>query len=112
MATSATLSRRDVKTRWLSENPKHHEWLRQCVRGALYAWCRDPLAADMINSLKAAGVYARLTSSVDICAAMRRLAMKSDPASIPPSARACAEIEVILSREGVDRESILKQLQV
>ena len=111
MANATTISRRDAKAQWLRNNPKHHEWLRERVPSALSTWRKDPLSADMVSSLKAAGIYAPATVSIDICAAMRRLAMTFEPSSPPPAERAAAEIEVILSREGVDRKRILKKLR-
>jgi hypothetical protein len=111
MANAITISRRNAKAQWLREHPKHHEWLRVRVPGALSDWRKDPLATDMVSSLKAAGIYAPTTVSTDICAAMRRLAVKFEPSSPPPTERAAAEIEVILSREGVDRKRILKKLR-
>ena len=110
MANDATHLRRAAKAQWLHDNPTHHEWLRQCTD---LVDCRNhPLAADMVASLKRAGIYAPQTVAIDVCAAMRRMAASFVAASLPPSQRATAEIEVILSREGVDRAQILKQLTV
>lgn len=111
MANTTTIARRDAKAQWLRENPKHHEWLRERVPSALSTWRKDPLSADMVSSLKSAGIYAQQTVAIDICAAMRRLAMTFEPSSPLPSERAAAEIEVILSRDGVDRKRILKKLR-
>jgi hypothetical protein len=110
MATTATHLRRAEKEKWLSEHPSHHAWLRQRVDGKLSEWRKDPMAADMVASLKRCGNYASQTVSIDICAAMRRLALTFEPHSPPPSQRAAAEIEVILARDGVDRAQVLKKL--
>lgn len=110
MANDTTLLRRAAKEQWLRENPTHHEWLRQRAPSTLNSWPKEPPAADMIRSLRAVGIYAPQTVATDICAAMRRLAMTFEPNSPMPSQRAAAEIEVILARDGVDRDQILEQL--
>lgn len=110
MASTATHLRRAEKEKWLIDHPSHHAWLRQRVDGKLSDWRKDPMAADMVDALKRCAIYAKPTVSIDICAAMRRLALTFEPHSPPPSQLAAAEIDVILSRDGVDREQVIKQL--
>lgn len=112
MPSETTIKRRLAKTQWLREHPTHHAWLRSKLPGTWKYWRRDPVAADIVRSLKACGIYSELTGSVDICATMRRLAVELTVGSLPPTEQAVAEIEVILNREGVDRAAIIRQIKI
>lgn len=112
MATQQTTDRRRLKTEWLRGNPVCLAWLRENRFTSLAELCKTPEATILASAMKAAGIYSKTTVTADICSTMRRLAASVEDVPPPaPNDLAISEIQTILSRPGVCRDTVLRHFR-